>query len=146
LRFNLTVLHVKISFLLLLLGVFVAILFGTTYDLDYGMYRFALYDLAIHSIAIGFIGITISLYLPLMLPPIIGKTVQFTNLNKIPLLLIVLALGLRAMGDVILAQSTSIPNFVSQFSLVYAKNIEPFVGPFGLACCNCDGHVRHNVA
>jgi hypothetical protein len=114
-RYSLTVLHIKISFLLLLLGIFVAILFGSNLGQHYQAYRFALYDITIHTIAIGFIGITISLYLPLMLPPIIGKTVQFTNLNKIPLLLIVLSLGLRTLGDVILAQSNSVPNFVSQF-------------------------------
>jgi hypothetical protein len=51
-----------------------------------------------------------------MLPPIIGKTVQFTNLGKLPLLLIVLSLGLRAFGDIILSQGESVPDFVSQFS------------------------------
>ena len=122
-RYNLTVLHIKTSFFLLLVGIFVGMLFGITYELDHEVYRFALYDLAIHTIAIGFIGITISLYLPLMLPPITGKTVQFTNLNKIPLLLILLSLAFRALGDVILAQGNSVPNFVSQFSSLLAFNI-----------------------
>jgi hypothetical protein len=122
-RYDLTVLHIKISFLLLLLGIFVAILFGINQGQHFGGYRFALYDIAIHTIAIGFIGITISVYLPLMLPPIIGKTVQFTNLNKIPLLLIVLSLGLRALGDIILAQSNSVPNFGSQFSSLLTVKI-----------------------
>ncbi len=106
-RYNLTILHIKISFLLLLSGIFAAILFAITYGPDREVYRFALYDLAIHTIAIGFIGITISLYLPLMLPPIIGKTLKFTNLNKIPLFLIVLSLGIRALGDLFLAQGNS---------------------------------------
>jgi hypothetical protein len=122
-RYNLTVLHIKISFPLLLLGIFVAILFGINQGQHSEGYRFALYDIGIHTIAIGFIGITISLYLPLMLPPIIGKTVQFTNLNEIPLLLILLSLGLRALGDVILAQSNSVPNFVSQFSSLLTLKI-----------------------
>lgn len=122
-RYNLTVLHIKISFLLLLLGIFVAIFFDINHGQHYEVYRFALYDIAIHTIAIGFIGITISLYLPLMLPPIIGKAVQFTNLNKIPLLLIVLSLGLRTLGDVIIAQSNSVPNFVSQFSSLLTLKI-----------------------
>ncbi|MFY9964682.1 MAG: hypothetical protein WAK50_02995 [Nitrososphaeraceae archaeon] len=78
-RYILTVLHVKISFILLLLGIFIAALFSIPYGEDQETYRFALYDLAIHTIAIGFIGITISLYLPMMLPPIIGKTVLFTR-------------------------------------------------------------------
>ena len=109
-----------------------AILLGITYGQDYEVYRFALYDIAIHTIAIGFIGITISLYLPLMLPPIIGKTVQFTNLNKIPILLIVLSLGLRALGDVILAQQNSVSNFVFQFtSLLTLKILNLSVGLSG---------------
>ena len=113
-RYNLTVLHVKISFFLLLLGIFISILFGISYGQDRETYRFALYDLAVHTIAIGFIGTTISLYLPLMLPPITGKTIQFTNLNRIPLLLIVSSLGLRAVGDIIIAQGNSVSNLVSQ--------------------------------
>lgn len=102
-RYNLTVVHIRISFLLLLFGIFMAILFDLTYGQDHLTYRFALYDLAIHTIAIGFIGVTVLLYLPMMLPPIIGKTVQFTNLNKIPLLLILLSLGLRVLGYFILS-------------------------------------------
>jgi hypothetical protein len=107
-RYNLTVLHVKISFFLLLLGIFISILFGISYGQDRETYRFALYDLAVHTIVIRFIGTTISLYLPLMLPPITGKTIQFTNLNRIPLLLIVSSLGLRAVGDIIIAQGNSL--------------------------------------
>jgi Ca2+/Na+ antiporter len=115
-RYDVTVLHIEIAFFLLLFGVFVAILYGITYGQDREEHRFALYDLAIHTIAIGFIGFTIALYLPLMLPPIIGKTVQFTNLSKIPLLLIVLSLGLRTFGDLILAQGNSVPNIISHIS------------------------------
>ena len=115
-RYILTVLHVKISFILLMLGIFIAALFSIPYGEDQETYRFALYDLAIHTIAIGFIGITISLYLLMMLPPIIGKTVLFTSLNKIPLVLIVLSLGLRAFGDIILAQGSSVPNFIYLYS------------------------------
>jgi len=125
-RYILTVLHVKISFILLLLGIFIAALFSIPYGEDQETYRFALYDLAIHTIAIGFIGITISLYLPMMLPPIIGKTVLFTSLNKIPLVLIVLSLGLRAFGDIILAQGSSVPNFIylySSFSILKILNL-----------------------
>ena len=107
-RYILTVLHVKI--------IFIAALFSIPYGEDQETYRFALYDLAIHTIAIGFIGITISLYLLMMLPPIIGKTVLFTSLNKIPLVLIVLSLGLRAFGDIILAQGSSVPNFIYLYS------------------------------
>jgi hypothetical protein len=62
-RYNFTVIHIKISFLFLFIGIAMAILFSLV-----GQY-FVFYDLAIHSIAIGFIGLTIALYLPLMLPP-----------------------------------------------------------------------------
>jgi hypothetical protein len=106
-----------------------------------------LYDLAIHTIAIGFIGITISLYLPMMLPPIIGKTVLFTSLNKIPLVLIVLSLGLRAFGDIILAQGSSVPNFIYLYSsFPIFKNTESFIRPFRLARVSCYGLIRHNLA
>jgi hypothetical protein len=97
-RYNFTVIHVKVSFLFLFIGIAIAILFSI-----FGQY-FVLYDTVIHSIAIGFIGLTIALYLPLMLPPIIGKIIHFTNFNKIPLLLIILSLSIRAIGDFVLAQ------------------------------------------
>ena len=77
----------------LFIGIAIAILFSIV-----GQY-FVFYDLVIHSIAIGFIGLTMALYLPLMLPPIIGKIIHFTNFNKIPLLLIILSLSIRAVGD-----------------------------------------------
>ena len=48
--------------------------------------------------AIGFIGITIALYLPMMLPPIIGRTVRFSHFSKIPLSLVIISLCLRALG------------------------------------------------
>jgi hypothetical protein len=100
-RYNFTVIHVKASFLFLFIGIAIAILFSIV-----GQY-FVFYDTVIHSIAIGFIGLTIALYLPLMLPPIIGKIIHFTNFNKIPLLLIILSLSIRAIGDFVLAQPLS---------------------------------------
>ena len=103
-RYNFTVIHVKVSFLFLFIGIAIAILFSIV-----GQY-FVFYDLVIHSIAIGFIGLTMALYLPLMLPPIIGKIIHFTNFNKIPLLLIILSLSIRAVGDFILAQLLSFPS------------------------------------
>ena len=131
-RYNITVVHIKTSFFLLLFGIFLAILFSISYGQDHEAYRFALYDLAIHTIAIGFIGITISLYLPLMLPPIIGKTVQFTSLNKIPLFLICISLGLRTVGDIILSQGNSVANLGPQFSsLLTLKIIELSLGLSG---------------
>ena len=100
-RYNFTGIHIKVSFLFLFIGIAIAILFNIV-----GQY-FVFYDLVIHSIAIGFIGLTIALYLPLMLPPIVGKIIHFTNFNKIPLLLIIISLGIRAVGDFTLAQPLS---------------------------------------
>jgi hypothetical protein len=112
-RYSFTVIHIKISFLFLFIGIAMAILFSLV-----GQY-FVFYDLVIHSIAIGFIGLTIALYLPLMLPPIIGKIVYFTNFNKIPLLLIIISLGIRAGGDLILTQP------LSSSSLEYIRYSSP---------------------
>jgi hypothetical protein len=99
--YNFTVIHIRVSFLFLFIGISTAILFSLV-----GQY-FVFYDLVIHSIAIGFIGLAIALYLPLMLPPIIGKIIHFTNFNRIPLVLIIISLCIRAVGDLILAQPSS---------------------------------------
>jgi hypothetical protein len=78
---------------------------------------YILYDLAIHYTAIGFIGITIALYLPLMLPPIIGRMVHFTRFNSIPILLVVTALAMRTGGDIaITAQLASNANYFMMMS------------------------------
>jgi hypothetical protein len=39
-----------------------------------------------------------------MLPPIVGKIIRFSNFNKIPLLLIIMSLIIRVVGDFIPAQ------------------------------------------
>jgi hypothetical protein len=110
-RYSFIVIHVKISFLFLFAGISMAFLYSLFHQ------DFVFYDLAIHSIAIGFIGVTIALYLPLMLPPIIGKVIHFTSLNKIPLLLIIISLSIRAVADFIIAQP-----FYSYSSLGYAHS------------------------
>ena len=112
-RYNFTVIHIKVSFLFLFIGITMAILFSVVSQ------YFIFYDLVIHSTAIGFIGITIVLYLPLMLPPIIGKIIYFTNFNKIPLLLIIISLSIRAAGDFILTQP------LSSSSLEYIRSSSP---------------------
>ena len=56
----------------------------------------------IHTIAIGFIGVTIALYLPLMLSPIIGRTIRFLHFSKIPIILIIASVCLRFIGDLFL--------------------------------------------
>jgi hypothetical protein len=99
-RYNFTAIHIKLSFLFLYIGITMALLFNSFHE------TFAFYDLAIHIIAVGFIGTTITLYLPLMLPPVIGRTIDFTNFNKIPLILIILSLSIRAIGDFVFTQSS----------------------------------------
>jgi hypothetical protein len=98
-RYSFIVIHIRISFLFLFTGILMAFVYGIFRQL------FAFYDLAIHNIAIGFIGLSITLYLPLMLPPITGKVIRFTSLRKIPLLLIIVSLGVRATADFITAQA-----------------------------------------
>jgi hypothetical protein len=100
-RYNFTTINIKLSFLFLYIGIIMALLFNLFHE------SFAFYDLAIHIIAVGFIGTTITLYLPLMLPPVIGRTIDFTNFNKIPLILIILSLSIRAIGDFVFTQSST---------------------------------------
>ena len=91
-RYRYTLVHVKLSFVFLFLGITLSIISLFFADL------FSLYDMWIHITAIGFIGITIALYLPMMLPPIIGRTVRFSRFSKIPLSLVIISLCLRALG------------------------------------------------
>ncbi|HET7643046.1 MAG TPA: hypothetical protein VFK40_06030 [Nitrososphaeraceae archaeon] len=117
-RYNFTVIHIKIAFLFLFIGIAMAILFNFI-----GQF-FVFYDFVIHSIAIGFVGLTITLYLPLMLPPIIGKTIYFTSFNKIPLILTIITLSIRAAGDFFLILSSSSPY---PFSLWYIQSSSPLI-------------------
>ncbi|MGA8844095.1 MAG: hypothetical protein WB511_10975, partial [Nitrososphaeraceae archaeon] len=82
-RYKYTLLHIKLSFIFLFLGLvcsLLSIFFPNIYTLR---------DMWIHTIAIGFIGVTIALYLPLMLSPIIGRTIRFLHFSKIPIILII---------------------------------------------------------
>ena len=119
-RYNFIAIHIKLSFLLLYIGITMAFLFNLFHE------AFAFYDLAIHIIAIGFIGSTITLYLPLMLPPVIGRTIHFTNFNKIPLFLIILSLSIRAIGDFVMTQSS--PHSLVPFHLYQSIIILHFFG------------------
>ena len=91
-RYRYTLVHAKLSFMFLFLGITLSIISLFFADL------FSLYDMWIYITAIGFIGITIALYLPMMLPPIIGRTVRFSRFSKIPLSLVIISLCLRALG------------------------------------------------
>jgi len=101
-RYDMIVRHTRIGFSFLVAG----FLLGMMSHLQ-GIFLF--YDLAIHYVAIGFIGITIMVFLPLMLPPIIGKTIHFLKFSKIPLILILSALALRTVGDYAIGGSAQNP-------------------------------------
>jgi hypothetical protein len=93
-RYVYTTAYARLAFAFLYIVVVFAFLFNV---LDNP--AFLLYDLAIHYTAIGFVGTTIALYLPLMLPPILGKQVRFARFSHAPILLLVAALFIRAAGD-----------------------------------------------
>lgn len=107
-RFHTIILHTRIAFGFLLTGLILGALHAAN------AINFATYDLTIHYAAIGFIGITIMLYLPIMIPPILGKSVRFLDFNHIPLILIIAALALRTVGDVFLSASNH-----EQFSVIF---------------------------
>jgi len=103
-RYNYIIRHLRLAFLFLFGGIMLAGAFNI-------LGTFVLYDLAIHYTAIGFLGITIALYLPLMLPPITGRIIHFTKFNSMPLLLIISALAIRTSGDIaLILQPALIPS------------------------------------
>jgi hypothetical protein len=98
-RYIYTVRHSRLAFLFLFAGIASALGFNASSS-------FIFYDLAIHYTAIGFIGTTIALYLPLMLPPITGRMVHFTKFSGLPVLLVVAALAVRTAGDLAITFQT----------------------------------------
>lgn len=99
-RYHTIILHTRIAYGFLLAG----LILGTIHAMH--VTNFALYDLTIHYTSIGFIGVTIMLYLPLMIPPILEKPVRFLDFNHIPLILVLSGLAIRTVGDVILSLHT----------------------------------------
>lgn len=91
-RYLYTLYHTRASFYFLYFGEVLGLLY---YIFDK---KFLFYDLSIHSIAIGFIGITIASYLPMMLAPLLGKPIVIKKFNKIPMILIILSLIMRFTG------------------------------------------------
>jgi hypothetical protein len=91
-RYLYTLYHTRISFYFLFIGGIFGLMF---YLFDK---KFIFYDLSIHFIAIGFIGITIASYFPMMLAPILGQPIAVKKSNKIPLILITLSLFIRSIG------------------------------------------------
>jgi len=105
-RYHTIILHSRIAYGFLLAG----LILGTTHATN--ITNFALYDLTIHYIAIGFIGITIMLYLPIMIPPILEKSIRFLDFNHLPLILIISAIAIRTIGDVIISAGSFPQPFV----------------------------------
>lgn len=107
-RYHTTILYTRIAFGFLLAGLLLGTLHATNLSI------FATYDLTIHYISIGFIGVTIMLYLPIMIPPILEKSIRFLDFNHIPLILVLVALAIRTIGDVVLSSS-----FNEQFGVIF---------------------------
>jgi hypothetical protein len=93
-RYKYTLFIAKLSFAFLFVGITLSI------TSIYLPNIFVIYDMWIHIIAIGFIGLTIALYLPLLLSPILGRTIRFTHFSKLPVWLIVISLSVRVVGDI----------------------------------------------
>jgi hypothetical protein len=100
-RYTYTLAYSRLSYAFLFSGIGFAVLFHSMA----GNNGFLFYDLAIHFGAIGFVGITVALYLPLMIPPILGKQVQFAKFNHIPVLLLSASLGIRVLADFFIGAS-----------------------------------------
>lgn len=98
-RYQYMELITRIAHIFLFLAIGMALLFYIDEN------RFSYYDLSIHFTAIGFIGFSIMLYLPIMLPPIINKTIQFSKFNKTPIYLIILFLAIRTIGSFLVLES-----------------------------------------
>lgn len=93
-RYSYTLKLAKLSFAFLLTGIILSIISVRFPGV------FVLYDMWIHITAIGFIGLTVALYLPLMLSPILGRIVRFSHFSKLPIWIIIISLGFRAIGDI----------------------------------------------
>jgi hypothetical protein len=100
-RYLYTLYHTRVSFYFLYAGGALGLMF---YIFDK---NFIFYDLSIHFIAIGFIGITIASYLPMMLAPILGKPIVIKKFNKIPMILIVISLIIRSIGMIYMSYFNS---------------------------------------
>ena len=121
-RYLYTLYHTRISFCFLYLGAFLGIL--------YHMFdkKFIFYDLSIHFTAIGFIGITIASYLPMMLAPILGKPIVLKKINRIPLIIITISLLIRTTGMAYMSYFDS-----NGFSLLHAlTGISGFLIPMAI--------------
>jgi len=93
-RIRYLILLLRISYIMLTIGVCMALLYSITP-------AFALYDLAIHMVTMGFIGVTIMNFMPIMLPPIVGRNINYVRFNGIPLILLLAAIGVRVLWNIL---------------------------------------------
>ena len=93
-RIRYLILLLRISYTMLIIGVCIALLYSITP-------AFALYDLAIHMVTMGFIGVTIMNFMPIMLPPIVGRNINYVRFNGIPLILLLAAIGVRVLWNLL---------------------------------------------
>lgn len=63
---------------------------------------FWVYDIFIHSLAIGFVGLMLLAHGPIILPMVLRRNFSHERLSSVPLILLVLALVLRVSGDLVL--------------------------------------------
>jgi uncharacterized membrane protein (DUF106 family) len=68
-------------------------------------------DLFIHSIAIGFIGSTILCYAPMLLPGLLGRRGPTTGLSYYPVIILNIAVLLRAAGDILYMRLGYLPEW-----------------------------------
>jgi uncharacterized protein involved in response to NO len=88
--------HTRIAYAWAIAGIiFAEIYFLSPFSLD-------LYDLFIHSLAVGFIGTMLLAHGPVILPSVAGRRLQSGPISIVPLLLLTLANLTRIVGDVIL--------------------------------------------
>ena len=66
-------------------------------------------DLFIHSIAIGFIGLSIICYAPMLLPGLLGRRGPTTGLSYYPMIILNLGMLFRGAGDVVAMSWSRIP-------------------------------------
>ena len=107
-RYKFTLAIAKLSFSLLIIGCVLSILSVLFSG------NFVIYDMWIHITAIGFIGLTVAMYLPLMLSPILGRPVGFIYISKLPIWLILISLVIRTVGDIYVQHTSNSDGSYSQ--------------------------------
>lgn len=107
-RYKFTLAIAKLSFSLLIIGCVLSILSVLFSG------NFVIYDMWIHITAIGFIGLTVAMYLPLMLSPILGRPVRFIYISKLPIWLILISLVIRTVGDIYVQHTSNSDGSYSQ--------------------------------